>query len=199
MSTRRPSPSRPLVRLAAVLLLAAPAAAGAQITTGLRAPAPRPTAAERAQTESTVVTARDSIARAERLDMKAWVDSAASSLERGGAPVTEMPDVPGDSLVPPATPPGATPPTAARPAPAGPTPPPGRVPAGRDSTRRDSTGRAPAGQPPAAPTLPREPQPPRRPPTLDEGAPAPDTATPLPLLAAVGAGLTAAGLLLKRR
>jgi hypothetical protein len=194
VSTRRPSPSRPLVRLAAALLLAAPAAAGAQITTGLRAPAPRPTAVERAQTESTVVTVRDSIARAERLDMKAWVDSAASSLERGGAPVTEMPDVPGDSLVPPATPPGAAPPAGARPATAAPTP--ARVPAGRDSTRRDSTGGAPAGQPPAAP---REPQPPRRPPTLDEGAPAPDTATPLPLLAAVGAGLTVAGLLLKRR
>ena len=199
--TARPRSRRPaLAALALAVLLAAPATAAAQITTGLRAPAPRPTAEQRAARDSTIVSYRDSIAEAERLDMRAWVDSAAESLARGGAPVSEMPpEVQADSLLP-RTPVPAVP-GAARPA-VGPdsgrvAPPAGPVverdprapedrpsPAERTTTPRGAP--APATPPPSAPGV-------------RDGAPAPDTATPLPLLAALGAGLTAAGLLLKRR
>lgn len=199
--TTRPRSRRPaLAALAFAVLLAAPATAAAQITTGLRAPSPRPTAEQRAVRDSTIVSYRDSIAEAERLDMRAWVDSAAESLARGGAPVSEMPpEVQADSLLPPTPVPAV--PDAARPAvgadsgrvqpPAGPVierdP---RAPGDRPASPERAT--PPAAGAPAAPPAPRSP-------TVRDGAPAPDTATPLPLLAALGAGMTAAGLLLKRR
>lgn len=198
--TARPRSRRPaLAALALAVLLAAPATAAAQITTGLRAPAPRPTAEQRAARDSTIISYRDSIAESERLDMRAWVDSAAESLAQGGAPVSEMPpEVRADSLLP--TTPVPAVPGAARPV-VGPDS--GRVepPAG-PVIERDP--RAPVDRPsPTERTTPPAAQAPATPapaaPAVRDGAPAPDTATALPLLAALGAGMTAAGLLLKRR
>ncbi len=147
-----------------VLALLFPEPAGAQITTGLRPPERVTPEQQVARAESTIVAARDSAAREERLDLRAWVDSAAMSLEAGAAPVTPMPDVPGDSLVP-------DPGVPAAPAPA---------PSPRPGTRPDPRG----GQPTTS---------------FREGAPAPDTATPLPLLAAMGGAMVGAGIWLRRR
>lgn len=166
------SPSVAALALVAGLLALPTAGAGAQITTGLTPPPTPRQVEQRVAAESTVVAVRDSVAVAERRDMRAWVDSAARSLEAGGAAVTPMPDVPGDSLLPNAP---AAPNTPAVPS-VNPSPviPPGGV------------------RPAAPPTAP----PPTR---LREGAPAPDTATPLPALLVVATGLAGAGAALLRR
>lgn len=156
------SPSVAALALAAGLLALPTAGAGAQITAGL-APPPTPAAVQaRVEAESTVVALRDSIAVAERRDMRAWVDSAARSLEAGGTAVTSMPDVPGDTLVP-----GSRPVPSVNPSPVIP----------------------PRGERPAAPPTTR----------YREGAPAPDTATPLPALLLAAAGLAGGGAALLRR
>ncbi|HEY0972703.1 MAG TPA: hypothetical protein VGE02_17165 [Gemmatimonadales bacterium] len=147
-----------LVALLALALLL-PEPVGAQITTGLRPPERVTPAQQVARAESTITAMRDSAAREERLDLRAWVDSAAMSLEAGAAPVTPMPDVPGDSLVPKPGVPAPAPRPGARPD------------AGRDE-----------------PTT-----------SFREGAPAPDTATPLPLLLAVGGAMVGSGIWLRRR
>ena len=156
------SPSVAVLALAAGLLALPTAGAGAQITTGLTPPPTERQVVARAAAESAVVAARDSVAVTERRDMRAWVDSAARSLESGGAAVTQMPDVPGDSLVPdaPAVP-------SVNPSPVIP----------------------PGGEAPAAPPTTR----------FREGAPAPDTATPLPALLLVAMGLAGGGAALLRR
>ena len=160
------SPSVAALALAAGLLALPLAGAGAQITTGLTPP-PTPREVEaRVAAESTVVAARDSVAVAERRDMRAWVDSAARSLEAGGAAVTPMPDVPGDSLVPNAP----------------------AVPSVNPSPVIPPGGERPAAPPTAAPTT-----------RFREGAPAPDTATPLPALLLAAAGLAGGGAALLRR
>lgn len=161
--------------LAAGLLVLPVAGAGAQITTGLTPPPTPREVQQRVAAESTVVALRDSVAVAERRDMRAWVDSAARSLEAGGAAVTPMPEVPGDSLLPnPAPPAGApaTPPTA-RPVP----------------STNPSPVIPPGGARPAPPPTTR----------FREGAPAPDTATPLPALLLAAAGLAGGGAALLRR
>lgn len=178
-------------------LLAAPAA-GAQITTGLTPP-PTPREVEaRVAAESTIAAARDSVAVAQRLDMRAWVDSAARSLEAGGMPMTPMPGVPGDSLLPtpaPGMPPAATPTTGpARRVPSV-NPSPVIPPAGvRPGARPDSGAR-----PTPPPVAGSRPTPPPDEAAMGEGAIAPDTATPLPALLALAGGLTAAGATLLRR
>lgn len=158
---------------------ALPAIAAAQFATGLTPPPPKAPAEEVAKAESVVVAARDSVAREQRLDMKAWVDSAAASLQSGGAAVAPIPVTAGDTAPRPAPvrPPEPVPP--AEPAPVRPLPP---VPP------------APVRPPPLPPSSPSSSSPGFRP-----GAPAPDTATPLPLLALLGAGLLGSGLNLLRR
>jgi hypothetical protein len=146
-----------LFLLALVLTLLLPGAAGAQITTGLTPPESRAARDSVVAAEGTIAAARDSVAREERLDLRAWVDSAAGSLNAGADPISPIPGAPADSVVANAdvgTPAGVV-------SPAGP-------------TRRPTT-------------------------TFREGAPAPNTATPLPLLAAAGGVLTAAGAWLRRR
>lgn len=163
-----------LAGMTAICLL--PAAASAQFATGLTPP-PRPAAAaEVAAAESVVVAARDSVVREQRLDMKAWVDSAASSLQAGATVATPLPVSPDDttSRLPPVSP----------------------IPPARDSAAAPAP--RPASPSPAVPA----PVPARRPPAspgFRPGAPAPDTATPLPLLALVGAGLLGSGLTMLRR
>lgn len=107
-----------LVALAMATGLLAPGVARAQFASGLTPPPERASAREVAAAESVVVAKRDSVAREQRLDMRAWVDSAASSLERGGTPVAPVPERPGtvpkDSTAP--VPPLPTPPLS-RPAP----------------------------------------------------------------------------------
>lgn len=146
--------------IALLLLLVLPAAASAQITAGLTRPVDLAARDSVVREQGIIAAARDSVAREERLDLQAWVDSAAGSLSAGADPITPIPGAPADSVVenadivppPPGTRPGALPP------------------AGRQPTT-----------------------------TFREGAPAPDTATPLPLLAAVGGVMTAAGAWLRRR
>ena len=179
------SPSAAALALVAGLLALPLAGAGAQITTGLTPP-PGPREIQRqVAAESTVVAARDSVATAERRDMRAWVDSAARSLEAGGSAVTPMPAVPGDSLVP-------TTPTAPA-APAAPA-----VPSVNSSPVIPPGGEAPAAPPTASPAgaPPASSAPTTR---FREGAPAPDTATPLPALLLAAAGLAGGGAALLRR
>ncbi|MHB1225363.1 MAG: hypothetical protein ACYC2G_15145 [Gemmatimonadaceae bacterium] len=161
-----------------VLVVAAigvvPASAAAQFATGLTPP-PRPAAEDEvAAAESVAVAARDSVVREQRLDMKAWVDSAASSLQAGAAVATPIPVSPDDTTakLPPASP----------------------APVTRDTTA--TTLPAPV-RPPADSATPTRRPPPS--PGFRPGAPAPDTATPLPLLAVVGAGLLGSGLTMLRR
>lgn len=169
------------VVLAMTAIAVLPTVAAAQFATGLTPP-PRPAAKEEvAAARSAVVAARDSVAREQRLDMKAWVDSAAGSLRAGAAAATPIPVSPVDTTakLPPVTPVAPVPDTsAASPAPRSPT----TVPRARPPA--DSV--TPVQRPPASPGF--------RP-----GAPAPDTATPLPLLALVGATLLGSGLTMLRR
>lgn len=170
------SPSAVALALAAGLLALPTVGAGAQITTGLTPPPTPRQVQDRVAAESTVVAARDSVAVAERRDMRAWVDSAARSLEAGGAAVTPMPDVPGDSLLPNMPPtPGAPPVPSVNPSPV--------IPPG---------GARPAAPPTTAPAAPPTTR-------FREGAPAPDTATPLPALLLAATALAAGGAALLRR
>ena len=151
---------RPLAAVAALvaaLCIATPATLSAQFTAAVAPPpAPAPPSVV-AAAESSVVARRDSVRTAERLGMRAWVDSAARALGSGQPPVEPIPVTPGDSAAPPAAATPATPPAPAAP--------------GR---RGDTTWRP--------------------------GAAAPDTATPLPALLALGTGLclAGAGLLVRR-
>ena len=150
----RGRPLAAIVGLAAALCLATPAALSAQFTAAITPP-PTPTAPSVvAAAESSVVARRDSVRTADRLDMRAWVDSAARALQSGQPPVEPVPVTPGDSAVPPAA---ATPPAPA-------------TPPARSGRRGDTTWRP--------------------------GAAAPDTATPLPALLALGAALFGGGLAL---
>ena len=185
--------ARRRVALVALLTaaLAAPALLAAQITTGLTPPLPPPSDSQIAAAESVVTFTRDSIAHAERLSMQAWVDSAARSLERGGAAVQPLPEAPGDTLLPAAgTPP--TPPVPASPPAAGsPASPPAPVTRPAPTVPPDST-RVPPDSTRATPPPPDR--------AGDGGGVTPpDTASPLPLLALAGVALSGLGLGLLRR
>ena len=135
----------------AAALAAAPATAHAQFTTAVRPPAERPEQPRTvAQRESVVVARRDSTVEAQRLDLRAWVDSAADALGAGGVPGEPVPPLePGAPVLEPA---------------------------------------APVTPPPAEGTV-----------EFREGAPAPNTATPLPFLLLIGGGAAALGAALRRR
>ena len=150
--SRRPfaRPALPAALLAAALL-AAPAAAHAQFTTAVQPPARRAEPATVAAAESVVVARRDSVVQQQRLDLRAWVDSAAGALAAGQPPAPAVPAA--DSMA--AQPPAAAPVTGTRPA---------------EGTVE-----------------------------FREGAPAPDTATPLPLLLLIGGGATLLGARLRKR
>jgi hypothetical protein len=175
-----------LLPLAALALLGGlPLPLASQITTGFVPPPPPPTPQEVAAADSARASTRDSVVRAERLSMREWVDSAARSLERGGDAVLPVEEVIADSMAVPADSARRALPDSIRRA-------------SPDSARRaapDSLRRpAPARTPPAAPA-----RPPAAAPEFREGAPAPDTATPLPLLLLLGGSLAAAGAGLLRR
>jgi hypothetical protein len=108
-----------LAALLACVACATPRIAAAQFVSGLTPPPPRPSAGEVAAAESVKVVRRDSVAREQRLDMRAWVDSAAASLERGGRPRTPIPTTPDsarrDTVPPLPTPPRVRPSTAPAP------------------------------------------------------------------------------------
>lgn len=171
-SGRRTVPRRATAALLAGLLALAlaPAVVEAQFATGLTPPRRAPSPAAVAAAESTSVAVRDSVAREQRLDMKAWVDSAAASLEVGGSPVAPIPTSPrGDTLR-------------------------GRAPSRPAAPPQP---RPPAQTRPARPVSPPPPAPPQSP-SAAPGALPPDTATPLPLLALVGSAMLGGGAALLR-
>ncbi len=179
---------------AALFAMAAlPVVASAQFASGLTAPPPAVPAAVAAAAESTVVAKRDSVALEQRLDMKAWVDSAVTSMERGGAPVAPIPVSPGDSVSP--LPPMPPIPVSPKPRP---TPPP-------DSARPPSVlppAKRPSANVSIRPSAPGITEPGTGTGTIRpsvSGITPPDTATSTSLLALVGAGLVGSGFGLLRR
>lgn len=153
--TRRPTARAldgvPAGLLVAACLLLAPVPAGAQFTSAVQPPPRDSEPAVVVATDSVIAMRRDSAVQAERLDLRAWVDSAASALAAGAA------------LAPPA--------------------------AGGDTlARTDST-----------PTLGTPVRATEETVEFREGAPAPDTATPLPLLLLAGGALAGLGAALRRR
>ncbi len=139
------------VFLAALLVALAPAAAGAQFTSTVRAPRPEKPAVAEARQDS--VRRADSVSVVERMsEMREWVDSAAQAI---------------DADAPPA-----------------------------GTVAEDTTGTAPAAAGGEVAIAPEPAPPPTR---FEDGARAPDTATPLPFIALLGMGSMAAGALLRRR
>lgn len=164
---------RILTSAAAALVVATavlPGVAGAQFTGVVVRPERRAARAE--STDSAKPNARDTIAQVRLTEMKRWVDSATVAL-----------------------------------ASAEPTAQGGRPARGAQRAAGDTTT-SPAPAPPTVPAVERG-LPPSRAATADsvatsdstmrDGARAPDTATPLPTVALVGAGLVVAGLWLRRR
>lgn len=114
--SRRPfgrAAGAPAGLLVAAALFLAPAPALAQFTTAVQPPARDSAPATVAAAESVVVARRDSVVQAQRTDLRAWVDSAASALAAAAPMDTAVP--PDDSV---AAVVGAPP---ARPAPSAPT------------------------------------------------------------------------------
>lgn len=149
--------------LAAATLAAIAAPAGAQFGAVVPPPA-RPTVADTSSPQ-----AADSAAAAARMDLMAWVDSAAAEMDvaTDTAPAPAL--VPSDRV---------------------------RVdPVSADSAEADIVVEAPPplGQPAADRQTTAI-----SPPPFPEGAPAPDTGSALPLLAVLAAGLAAAGIRLRR-
>lgn len=150
---------------AAALLLAAATPAAAQFAAVVPPPV-RPAPVEVVNGDTVPVSPVDSAQMATRMDLRAWVDSAALALTLGSDTAASV-----------------------------------SRPVGADETVADSTVRVTA----PLPLTPDEPQapPPDGPVSggsvLRDGAPAPDTATPLPLLGVLGSAMTLAGLALRRR
>lgn len=88
-----------LLAVAAAGMLALPAPVAAQFTTGV-APPERRSAPAPEEVIASHRARQDTVAIQERLDLRAWVDSAALAIERGESPAAPIPTQPGDTLGP---------------------------------------------------------------------------------------------------